>query len=63
MAVDVQRQPMVAVARDIVLREGFRGFWTGFAPRLVRVAPASAVMLSCYEFFRGKHIFALDIPD
>ncbi len=55
-----KRQPMATVARGIIQSEGVRGLWTGFAPRLARVAPASAVMLSCYEFFRSNRIFVAD---
>lgn len=38
--------------RQLIAEEGYRGFLKGAVPRAFRVAPACAVMISCYEFFK-----------
>ncbi|KAI8817184.1 mitochondrial carrier domain-containing protein [Fimicolochytrium jonesii] len=43
------------VMRGIVRREGWRGLFRGVSPRIAKVAPACAVMISSYEV--GKKIF------
>jgi len=40
------------VAREIYEAHGLRGFWTGLTPRIIKVAPACAIMISSYEFFK-----------
>jgi len=40
------------VAREIFESNGVRGFWTGLTPRIIKVAPACAIMISSYEFFK-----------
>jgi solute carrier family 25 protein 39/40 len=35
--------------------EGVAGLWTGWIPRTLKVAPACAIMISCYEV--GKRAF------
>ncbi|XP_019948870.1 mitochondrial glutathione transporter SLC25A40 [Paralichthys olivaceus] len=44
-----------SVMSRIVALEGFRGLFAGFLPRLVKVAPACAIMISTYE--SGKDFF------
>ncbi|XP_047455518.1 probable mitochondrial glutathione transporter SLC25A40 [Mugil cephalus] len=44
-----------SVMRKIVEQDGFRGLFAGFLPRLIKVAPACAIMISTYEF--GKAFF------
>ena len=39
--------------RKISLREGFRGFYKGLVPSLVRVLPSTCVVFSTYEFVAG----------
>lgn len=39
----------------IVAEQGFSGLFAGFLPRLIKVAPACAIMISTYEF--GKAFF------
>lgn len=39
----------------IVAENGFRGLFAGFLPRVIKVAPACAIMISSYEF--GKAFF------
>ncbi|KNC98556.1 uncharacterized protein SPPG_06245 [Spizellomyces punctatus DAOM BR117] len=46
---------MVPVLREIVRREGWRGLFRGVEPRVAKVAPACAVMVSSYEV--GKRLF------
>lgn len=41
--------------RHIVEREGISGLWKGNVTRMAKVAPACAIMISCYEF--GKRVF------
>ena len=41
--------------REILKDEGLSGLWRGNTTRMVKVAPACAVMISCYEF--GKKVF------
>ncbi|XP_030248928.1 mitochondrial glutathione transporter SLC25A40 [Sparus aurata] len=44
-----------SVMRRIVAQHGFGGLFAGFLPRLIKVAPACAIMISTYEF--GKAFF------
>jgi solute carrier family 25 protein 39/40 len=41
--------------QQIVEKEGLVGLWKGNITRMVKVAPACAIMISCYEF--GKRAF------
>ncbi|XP_062841667.1 probable mitochondrial glutathione transporter SLC25A40 [Trichomycterus rosablanca] len=43
------------VMKRIVAESGVRGLFAGFMPRLIKVAPACAIMISTYEF--GKAFF------
>ncbi|KAJ8411625.1 hypothetical protein AAFF_G00164330 [Aldrovandia affinis] len=43
------------VMRGIVAENGVTGLFAGFLPRLIKVAPACAIMISTYEF--GKAFF------
>ncbi|KAI7807151.1 probable mitochondrial glutathione transporter SLC25A40 isoform X1 [Triplophysa rosa] len=43
------------VMKRIVAENGFSGLFAGFMPRLIKVAPACAIMISTYEF--GKALF------
>ncbi|KAI1885485.1 hypothetical protein AGOR_G00204180 [Albula goreensis] len=45
----------LSVMRKIVAENGATGLFAGFLPRLVKVAPACAIMISTYEF--GKAFF------
>ncbi|GFN76002.1 gata Zinc finger domain-containing protein 1 [Plakobranchus ocellatus] len=44
------------IIRNIYKNEGLKALFTGLFPRLVKVAPSCAIMISTYEFF--KHFFA-----
>ncbi|XP_037692527.1 solute carrier family 25 member 40 isoform X2 [Choloepus didactylus] len=41
--------------KNIVAKNGFSGLFTGLIPRVIKVAPACAIMISTYEF--GKAFF------
>ncbi|NWR53328.1 S2540 protein, partial [Regulus satrapa] len=45
-----------AIMRKIVARNGITGLFTGITPRLFKVAPACAIMISTYEY--GKSFFS-----
>lgn len=42
-----------AIARQILQTDGVRGLFRGAAPRVAKVAPACAIMMTSYEFFRN----------
>ncbi|KAF6086831.1 solute carrier family 25 member 40 [Phyllostomus discolor] len=44
-----------AIMKNIVAKNGFSGLFTGLIPRLVKIAPACAIMISTYEL--GKDFF------
>lgn len=41
--------------KNIVADKGFSGLFTGLIPRLVKIVPACAIMISSYEL--GKSFF------
>ena len=41
--------------QQIVQTEGVAGLWKGNVTRMVKIAPACAIMISCYEL--GKRVF------
>lgn len=45
---------MVKVLRGIYQKEGLSGLWRGCVPRMLKVAPACAIMISSYEV--GKNL-------
>jgi len=49
-------QGNVAIARELVKEQGMRSLFTGLTPRLLKVAPACAIMISSYEWFKGVFI-------
>ncbi|ENN80175.1 hypothetical protein YQE_03396, partial [Dendroctonus ponderosae] len=50
-----QRRSTAMVFRDIYSQYGVRGLYTGLTPRLIKVAPACAIMISSFEY--GKVFF------
>ncbi|OMJ26900.1 Solute carrier family 25 member 40 [Smittium culicis] len=46
---------VTSIIRNIVANEGWSGLYTGLAPRLIKIAPACAIMITSYEF--GKSLF------
>lgn len=55
------RPSSVRVMQRILVQEGVRGLYTGLLPRVVKVAPACAIMISSYEI--GKRMFAAYVQD
>ncbi|XP_073533542.1 mitochondrial glutathione transporter SLC25A40 [Phyllobates terribilis] len=43
------------IMHTIISENGFRGLFAGLSPRLIKIAPACAIMISTYEF--GKSFF------
>ena len=43
--------------KDAVLvtykREGFKGFYGGLVPDLIKALPTNMVLMLCFEYFRG----------
>ncbi|KAG8446955.1 hypothetical protein GDO86_014409 [Hymenochirus boettgeri] len=50
-----QRSSTWGAMRRIRTESGIRGLFAGFLPRVIKVAPACAIMISSYEF--GKNFF------
>lgn len=50
-----EERPMVRFLWHIFREEGAAGLWRGWIPRTLKVAPACAIMISCYEV--GKRAF------
>ncbi|KAI7825950.1 mitochondrial carrier domain-containing protein [Kickxella alabastrina] len=48
------RRSLAQVMRQIAAVDGLRGLFAGLAPRLMKVAPSCAIMISAYEF--GKQV-------
>ncbi|PVV04283.1 hypothetical protein BB560_001228 [Smittium megazygosporum] len=44
-----------SVLNHIISKDGIAGFYSGLSPRLIKIAPACAIMISSYEF--GKSFF------
>lgn len=40
------------IVQDILRQQGARGLFSGLTPRILKVAPACAIMISSYEFFK-----------
>lgn len=40
----------VAIVKEIIHSEGVKGLFSGLVPRLIKVAPACAIMISSYEY-------------
>ncbi|KAH8153113.1 uncharacterized protein LAJ45_02700 [Morchella importuna] len=52
---------IIAISKDMFKHEGFRAFYQGITPRIMRVAPGQAVTFMVYEFIRG-HIERWQAP-
>lgn len=53
---DAEEARLGRILRNILQKDGTSGFFRGVVPRVVKVAPACAIMISSYEM--GKHFFA-----
>jgi len=45
--------PMIKLFNKIKNEEGLKSFTKGAAPRIMRVAPACAIMISSYEYLKS----------
>ncbi|XP_064595235.1 probable mitochondrial glutathione transporter SLC25A40 isoform X2 [Liolophura sinensis] len=52
MSGKTQARPTWKLIHKLYLREGFSGLFTGLVPRVVKIAPACAIMISSYEYFK-----------
>lgn len=43
-------QKTVEIIRQIYAQHGIRGLFTGLVPRLIKVAPACAIMIATFEY-------------
>lgn len=43
----------MTIAKELVREQGPKGLFAGLVPRLLKVAPACAIMISSYEFCKG----------
>ncbi|KAK8008554.1 mitochondrial carrier, partial [Apiospora marii] len=50
-----EEQSMLRLLRHIIATEGVSGLWKGWFPRVLKVAPSCAIMISSYEV--GKRVF------
>jgi len=50
---DATQVKMWDTMKNIRSEEGLKGFFRGYIPRMARVAPACAIMISSYEIFKG----------
>jgi solute carrier family 25 protein 39/40 len=48
------QKSVIRIFREIIHTEGWRGLTKGVVPRATRVAPACAIMISCYEIFSRR---------
>lgn len=53
---DAEEAQLGRILKNIMAKDGAAGFFRGVVPRVVKVAPACAIMISSYEM--GKHFFA-----
>ena len=51
----IKRPSMFKFLIDIYRREGYQALYSGFAPRVLKIAPSCAIMISSYEI--GKNFF------
>lgn len=42
-----------AMLENIYAKQGVRGLFSGMVPRIVKTAPACAIMISTYEMFKS----------
>ncbi|XP_057689936.1 probable mitochondrial glutathione transporter SLC25A40 isoform X2 [Corythoichthys intestinalis] len=55
MKLSYKASSTVSIMKKIVAQHGIKGLFTGFLPRVVKVAPACAIMITTYEL--GKDFF------
>lgn len=47
------RMTTTQVIKEILSNQGYRGFFNGLVPRLLKVSPACAIMMSSYEYCKN----------
>lgn len=47
-------QGNIAIAKELIREQGFRSLFSGLTPRLLKVAPACAIMISSYEWSKSQ---------
>jgi len=52
----MRSQGNMAIFKELVREQGFKSLFTGLTPRLLKVAPACAIMISSYEWCKGQFI-------
>ena len=57
------RLKSIVIARDIVSNHGVKGLFAGLIPRLVKIAPASAIMISSYEYCKRHFVLNNNISE
>lgn len=45
---------IIGTTTDMLRQEGFKSFYKGITPRIMRVAPGQAVTFTVYEFLKGR---------
>ena len=50
----IQKLSTTQIIKQIIKEEGLKGFCKGMVPRLGKVAPSCAIMISTYEFLVSK---------
>jgi len=53
---------IIYICKDMFKHEGFRAFYQGITPRVMRVAPGQAVTFTVYEYIRGL-MEKLSVPE
>ncbi|GMS90601.1 hypothetical protein PENTCL1PPCAC_12776 [Pristionchus entomophagus] len=51
-AARIRNEKMLTMMRRIVSKQGVMGLWAGIVPRVAKVAPACAIMIGSYEYFK-----------
>ena len=58
-----ERLKSIVIARDILSNHGVKGLFAGLIPRLVKIIPASAIMISSYEFCKRHFVLNNNISE
>lgn len=45
---------MTDVFRDVIKKQGFKGFYAGLGPDLLRLIPSNTIVFMVYEFMKRK---------
>eukprot|EP01096_Ripella_sp_DP13-Kostka_P002833 TRINITY_DN13996_c0_g1_i1.p1 TRINITY_DN13996_c0_g1~~TRINITY_DN13996_c0_g1_i1.p1 ORF type:complete len:367 (+),score=82.58 TRINITY_DN13996_c0_g1_i1:139-1101(+) len=53
LSISAEKQSMIAITKEVYSQEGLKGFSRGLLPRMIKVAPACAIMISSYELCKS----------